>query len=49
MKPMYCAEPMNSGDPEWDEVVCNMKNTLKQNDRLKDINKLLNDLNIKYK
>ena len=49
MKPMYCAEPMNNGDPEWDEVVCNMKNTLKQNDRLKDINKLLNDLNIKYK
>ena len=49
MKPMYCSEPMNSGNPEWDEVVCNMKNTLKQNDRLKDINKLLNDLNIKYK
>lgn len=44
MKPMYCNEPMNEGDPEWDELVCDLKATLKQNNRLIDIYQTINDL-----
>lgn len=48
MKPMYCDEPMNDGDPEWDELVCDVKYTLKKNDRLKEINQMLKDLDNRY-
>ena len=44
MKPMYCDEPMNAGDPEWDELVCDLKSTLKKNNRLKDLNQMIKDL-----
>ena len=44
MKPMYCDEPINAGDPEWDDLVCDLKSTLKKNNRLKDLNQMIKDL-----
>jgi hypothetical protein len=37
MNPMYCTEKMNPDDPEWYEIVANVKERLKENNRLEQV------------
>lgn len=43
MNPVYCTEKMNEDDPEWYEIVANIKEILKENNRLDELKERVNE------